>query len=186
MAITLFKRYRMQYSLAGELYTRPPLPEGYELLPWREELLSAHATAKFRSFRDELDTNIFACLGQEDGCRRLMYDISGRPGFVAEATWLMLYRKPNGNIESCGTIQGVQTDAFTAAIQNIGVLPEHRGKRLGSVLIHCALEGFQRNGMRIGTLEVTSHNTGAVRLYQKLGFTIAKVVYKSAEVVEHY
>ncbi len=147
--------------------------------------MRAHANTKFKSFREELDTSVFSCLGQADGCYRLMQDIATRPGFVPEATWLIIFRKSNGNIESCGTIQGVQTEPHVASIQNIGIIPGHRGKRLGSVLIYHALLGFQQLDLMFGNLEVTAHNTGAVRLYRNLGFELTQVVYKTAEFQSH-
>jgi ribosomal protein S18 acetylase RimI-like enzyme len=182
MSITLFKRYRMSFDLRPQLFAEPKLTAPYQLLPWRSELLRAHAETKYKSFRGEMDTNVFSCLGRSDGCFRLMQDIASRSGFIPEATWLIIHRTPVGNIESCGTIQGVQTELRVAAIQNIGIIPEHRGRGLGSVLVYQALKGFQSYGFEMATLEVTAHNIGAVRLYQRLGFQIDRIVFKSAEV----
>ena len=39
MGITYFKRLRMEYDLSGLLFEEPLLAEGYEVLPWSEELL---------------------------------------------------------------------------------------------------------------------------------------------------
>ncbi|MEQ1905713.1 MAG: GNAT family N-acetyltransferase [Pirellulaceae bacterium] len=182
MSVTLFKRYRMSYDLTRALPPVKPLLAGYEFLPWRIEMMRAHADTKYRSFRDEMDTNVFSCLGRADGCFRLMSDIVNRGGFIPEATWLLIFRNERGNIESCGTIQGVQTEPFVAAIQNVGIVPAHRGRGLGTALVMKALRGFQEEGMKTGTLEVTAHNLGAVRLYERLGFRIDKIVFKSAEV----
>lgn len=175
----------MDFDLKKEVVPMRPLAPQYQLLPWRPELLRAHAEAKYRSFREELDTSVFSCLGRQDGCMRLMQDISTRSGFIAESTWLAICRHENGNIETCGTIQGIQIEPFLAAIQNIGITPAHRGQGLGSNLVQYALRGFQETGMKTGTLEVTAHNTGAIRLYQRLGFRITKTVFKSADFSYH-
>lgn len=182
MSVTLFKRYRMTFDLTRELPPIVGVTADDSFLAWRPELLQAHAETKYKSFCDELDTSVFACLGRRDGCQRLMADIVGRSGFLPEATWLLVHRTSHGTIESCGTIQAVQSGPLTATIQNIGIVPKHRGRGLGAALIHKSLQGIQGLGFKQGTLEVTAHNKGAVRLYQRLGFAIDRVVFKSAEI----
>lgn len=91
MAVTYFKRYRMEIDLQRSLFAPPPLPEGYALLPWETSLLGAHARAKFESFRREIDADVFPCLAQRRGCRRLMEDIARRGNFMPEATWLVVH-----------------------------------------------------------------------------------------------
>ncbi len=68
------------------------------------------------------------------------------------------------------------------AIQNIGVARDHRGKGVGSAIVRNSLRGFQASGIKIVTLEVTEKNTGALRLYQRLGFAVVSTVFKSVEV----
>lgn len=185
MSVTYFKRYRMEFDLArdlGRVFREPPLPEGYLLLDWHESLLLAHADTKFQCFRAELDANVFPCLGDRDGCRRLMGEITRRHGFLNSATWLLQWC--GGGMEEreyCGTIQGIIDVDSIGSIQNLGVIPGHRGKGLGSVLLYQALAGFRQRGLRRATLEVTAQNVGAIRLYQRLGFRKIKTVYKAAE-----
>ena len=90
MSVTYFKRYRMEIDLRQPLFSPPPLPKGYALLPWETSLLGAHARAKFESFHREIDADVFPCLAQRRGCRRLMEDIAGRGNFMPEATWLVV------------------------------------------------------------------------------------------------
>ncbi len=181
MPQTYFKRYRMEISLR-RLTMSPPSPTGYQLLPWSERLLEKHALAKFRSFRDELDSQVFPCLGEEVGCRRLMEEISQKPGFVPGATWLAAFTLTDGSMESCGTVQGLQDQHGMGSVQNLGVIPEHRGRGLGTCLLHHALVGFRLAALRSVFLEVTAKNYSAVRLYRNLGFRHVKTVYKSVEV----
>jgi ribosomal protein S18 acetylase RimI-like enzyme len=182
MGLTYFKRFRMEFDLS---YSIPPslaLPFGYELLPYSSELLREHATAKFQSFRRELDANVFPCLGRRDGCLRLMREIVSRDNFVPEATWLCRYRDPiSSRPFPIGTIQGMQIDGW-GAVQNLGIDPAHRGRGLGSILLSRAAQGFRKAGLSRMHLEVTTDNTGAVRLYERIGFRKAQVVYKAAEV----
>ncbi|MFN9183986.1 MAG: GNAT family N-acetyltransferase, partial [Planctomycetota bacterium] len=67
MTTTYFRRYCMQIDLRNGWTPRSlsPLPPGFELWPWKESLREAHARAKYESFREEMDTNIFSCLGNE-------------------------------------------------------------------------------------------------------------------------
>jgi ribosomal protein S18 acetylase RimI-like enzyme len=68
------------------------------------------------------------------------------------------------------------------AIQNIGVTPKHRGLGLGTVLLWHALAGFRQAGIERVFLEVTAQNSGACRLYERLGFRRIKIVYKASDV----
>lgn len=185
----------MQYDLREGLFTPQEIPAGYSFLPWKEELLDDHARVKYESFRNELDASVFPCLGDDDGCRRLMKEISCRQGFVPQATWLIRHTDDEGQTEpdpsplrkrhrheSCGTVQGIRSQTDVGTIQNIGVSHAHRGKGLGTLLVYHCLSGFQEVGVRFVTLEVTSHNTGAFRLYKRLGFRVLKTVFKSVEV----
>lgn len=179
--VTYFKRFRMEYDLRWQPLRSAPLPDGYRLLAYHDGLLEDHALAKYESFRDEIDAGIFPCLGEKEGCRRLMEEISQRQGFLAEATWLIDFVDHRGRRELCGTIQGLQDAHHFGAIQNVGVMPFHRGRGLGSALVRAALLGFQQHGLPRAYLEVTAHNTGAVQLYQRLGFRRVKTLYKSVE-----
>jgi hypothetical protein len=183
MQLTYFNRFRMQIDLGRREIPPSPLPPGYYFVPWNEKLLDAFADVKYRSFRDELDANVFPCLGERDGCRRLMNEIRRKPGFLPEATWLIAHQPPpKGPIDYCGTVQGIRDRRGVGAIQNIGIAPEHRGHGLGSCLVYQSLRGFRRAGLLEVYLEVTSHNQGAIRLYQRLGFETTRTVFKSVEI----
>jgi len=183
MALTYFKRYRMEIDLVGRDLPSPPSPRSYRFLPWDGRLLEAHAQAKYLSFREEMDVNVFPCLGELAGCRRLMSEIASKEGFLPAATWLAVYHPLNGGrTEYCGTVQGVGDRFGMGAIQNVGIAPEHRNRGLGSALVCRALRGFFHAGLHRVHLEVTADNDGAIRLYRRLGFTTVKTVFKAAEV----
>lgn len=183
MGLTYFKRYRMEIGLSEPIFAPPPLPEGYELCPWHENLLEAHTEAKYHSFRGEIDANVFPCFHDREGCDRLMHEITERPGFVPQATWLLRYYEPRRfRGTPCGTIQGVWDPVGLGAVQNLGVTPEHRGRGFGTALLYAALSGFRAAGIDRVYLEVTAQNSSAVRLYERLGFRKVKTVYKAADV----
>jgi len=158
------------------------LPNGYVLQPWDNRLLRAHANAKYQSFKNEIDSNVFPCLANEDDCLKLMNEISCRQGFIPETTWLVTKTDTReGSVLNCGTVQGIRNQVEVGSIQNLGIAPMHRGFGLGSALLNAALAGFHSVGIKFVTLEVTSHNLGAIRLYERLGFQVVRTVYKSAE-----
>lgn len=183
MGMTYFKRYRMEIDLSvlPPLLRVEPVP-GYRLVPWHEDLMGAHAEAKYRSFAFEVDATVFPCLGNRDGCFRLMNEIVRRTNFLPESTWLLQADMGDGSWENCGTVQGVSDQGIFGAIQNLGVTPSHRGRGLGSLLLATALSGFQERHLPRAYLEVTASNLGAVRLYERFGFSIVKTVFKAADV----
>ncbi len=180
LGLTYFKRYRMEIDLEQDL----PAPEvalGYRLVPWRSDLLSAHAEAKYLSFRNGIDANVFPCLGEHDGCQRLMREISLKDGFLPGTTWLIATDGFDQPLEYCGTIQGIRDRSGLGAIQNLGTTPEHRGQGLGRALMLAALAGFRAAGLRRAYLEVTAQNDSAIRLYRRIGFHKSRTVYKAVE-----
>lgn len=181
MGVTYYKRLRLEFNLAGAKVPEPLLPKGYEWLPWSLAMLERHAVTKFASFRCEVDSQIFPCLGARDGCLHLMSEIAQRATFVPQATWLICCRFPDGTVDDCATIQGIVQPGEWGAIQNVGVVPEYRGNGLGRALMLRSLRGFQQAQVPRVYLDVTASNTAAVKLYRSIGFCLAKTTYKAVE-----
>jgi ribosomal protein S18 acetylase RimI-like enzyme len=175
MAITYYKRFRMEADL-DRAFSPLLLRREFRFVPWAEDLIDEHAEVKFLSFRDEVDALVFPCLGDRQGCQRLMREIRRKPGFMPDATWLI--EGPEGY---CATVQGVMDRGPIGAIQNLGVIPSHRGLGLGRALILRALSGFYRAGLRRVYLEVTAENACAIKLYREVGFRRAKTLYKAVD-----
>lgn len=187
MGLNYFKRFRMEIDVAGRDLAWPRLPPGYGLLPWDPSLLDAHADVKFSSFRDEIDANVFPCFCELSGCKRLMTEISRKPGFLPEATWLAVHHGTDRTQhEYCGTIQGLRDRTGMGSIQNLGIAPLYRGNGVGTCLLFRSLAGFRQSGLDRVFLEVTAENDGAIRLYQRLGFHVVKTVFKAAELACHH
>lgn len=183
MGLTYFRRFRMEIDLPGRDLSTRPLPNGYRFIAWHESLVRVHAAVKYQSFHDELDANVFPCLGEHDGCERLMGEIAKKPGFLPGATWLAAYYAPGAREpEYCGTVQGICDRMGLGAIQNLGITPGRRDRGIGGALLLKALAGFRDAGLSRAHLEVTAENLGAIRLYQRLGFVTVKTVFKVAEV----
>jgi ribosomal protein S18 acetylase RimI-like enzyme len=173
----------MELDLREPLFAAAALPPGYVFRAWSDCLLEAHALTKYRCFRWEIDADVFPSLGQIDGCRRLMQEISRPDRFLPTATWLLEYSDPyTRKTDFCGTIQGIRTRSDRGAIQNVGIVPSYRSLGLGTALLGRALQGFREADIRRVSLEVTARNQAAQRLYERLGFRRIKTVYKTAEV----
>lgn len=186
MTITYFKRYKMEIDLKRVQDVKLRQFEKYSFLSWDSNLVDNHAEAKFLSFRNELDSHVFPCLGNREGCMKLMNEISCRSGFISTATWLLVLNETgNRSSENCGTVQGISDDGKTGSIQNLGIVPEHRGGGLGTELLTRSLKGFAEAGVESVNLEVTAKNEGALQLYQRLGFEVVELVYKSADLKYH-
>ncbi|MBI3862172.1 MAG: GNAT family N-acetyltransferase [Planctomycetia bacterium] len=181
MAITYYKRFRMEVDLNRAKLPEPELPGEYECVAWHESLLERHALAKYESFRSEIDTEVFPSLGDPTSCRNLMSEIVQRATFVPQATWLIRCILGDGVSEDCGTIQGLIQAGEWGAIQNVGVAPEHRGRGLGRALVLKSLAGFQTAGVSRVYLEVTARNAVAVQLYRSVGFRLARTTYKAVD-----
>ncbi|MGH7128141.1 MAG: GNAT family N-acetyltransferase [Planctomycetaceae bacterium] len=209
--MTYFRRYRMEFDLAQTPLPPARLPPGYRWERWQPMLLERHARVKYGSFQGEVDAQVFQCLGNLNGCRHLMHEIITQRNFVPAATWLITCPDPSrANLTDipastftdatdgavglaapprpktalsvdCGTIQGMMQTRVLGAVQNVGILPEHRGLGLGRALVAKALHGFKREGVRRVYLEVTADNAPAVGLYRAVGFRLVRTMYKAVE-----
>ena len=66
---------------------------------------------------------------------------------------------------------GSQTVLGWTDIMNVAVHPDHRRKGVGEALILRLMELLREHKCECLTLEVRASNTGAIALYEKLGFT---------------
>lgn len=174
--VTYFKRYRMQMDLLASLPPVPNLPMDFAWIPWEARLLDAHVDVKYQCFRDDLDGVVFPNLSNRIGCTRLMHEISTRPGFRPESTWLIAHGD-----RYVATVQGISDRSGTGGIQNLGVIPAYRGRGLGKAILLQALHGFRRFGLARTTLEVTATNDTAIQMYRQVGYRFRKTLYKMVE-----
>lgn len=184
MPVTHFKRLTMEIDLRRGNVPAPVLPDGYEWCGWHPMTIEEHARAKFESFRDDLDGELFDCLSNAAGCRRLMFDISLNVGFLPQATWLIRFVGSDFITPlPVATIQGLRKQGNVGAVQNVGVVPEHRGFGLGRMLMQQSLRGYLEAGIHRVRLEVTAANSPAVALYRSLGFEVRKTTYKTVATI---
>ncbi|MCS7166647.1 MAG: N-acetyltransferase [Gemmatales bacterium] len=173
MSVVIFKRFRMERSLRS-LSATPELPPGYFWVPWDSSVASHHAEVHYRAFCRELDAQLFPSFSDYFGCRALIENISSSPYFLPQATWLIACAT-----ECCASVQCSSFVPGQGTIQNVGVVPEHRGKGLGRALVLQALHSFRQLGLERAVLEVTAENTPALELYRSLGFRTVRTLYRT-------
>ncbi|MBP6985578.1 MAG: GNAT family N-acetyltransferase [Alphaproteobacteria bacterium] len=71
------------------------------------------------------------------------------------------------------------TQAHTGSM-GLGLLPEHRGKGLGTLMIMKALDTAKTKGLK--RIKLTTHETNqrAIELYKKIGFQVEGVLVKES------
>jgi ribosomal protein S18 acetylase RimI-like enzyme len=144
--------------------------------PFIPHLLFDHARALWAAFRDTADTTTFPALGTETGCRDLLHALTSLPTFFPAATWLATV----GRVQ-VGTVQTtVHAESGEAEIHNLGVVPGHRHRGVGSALLSRCLDSLAAGACRRVSLDVTASNEPALRLYRKFGFRPYKTVYLRA------
>ncbi|MBB3700624.1 GNAT family N-acetyltransferase [Flammeovirga yaeyamensis] len=83
---------------------------------------------------------------------------------IVGAVWVRII---DGEIKGFGHIDK-HTPEFA-----ISIIPEYRGKGIGTKLMHCMLNYLKQKGYKQASLSVQKENY-ALRLYQKVGFEIIK------------
>lgn len=172
-----FRRFRMVFEFAERHLPEPSLPLGFHFVEWQSNQIGRHAATKFECFQDEVDAQVFRCLGDQDGCLRLMEQIAGQRSFCPKATWLLSHTAEAGPVD-CGTIQGLANSSDAGSIQNVGITRTFRGLGLGRALVLKTLQGFREHGVRRVYLEATAENIPAVELYRSIGFRLIRTTFR--------
>jgi ribosomal protein S18 acetylase RimI-like enzyme len=167
----------MRRPLHGWLPT-PHVHGPYQWVAWQDTDIDRHASVKYLSFQGTLDAKVFGNLGSLTGCRLLMRAIRDCDEFCPAGTWLITESDTGTAI---ATIQATLDESGIGRIQNVGVVPERRGLGLGVALLAQCLHGLRAVGARQVTLEVTSGNPDAMRLYHRAGFRPYNTYYRELD-----
>ncbi|MBC7360610.1 MAG: GNAT family N-acetyltransferase [Desulfacinum sp.] len=73
-----------------------------------------------------------------------------------------------------------------ATILKVAVHPEARGRGVASALVQGALDQFREKGIRNVDLDVKIISSGAVKLYEKFGFRIQRMVTINSDDTSFY
>lgn len=157
--------YRMQRSLADPIPDMS-LPAGLELAQWTPELDLPLMHAFNAAFRGNWGVPTI----NEEGWKEFF---TGVPQFRGDLTYLAM--QGDRIIGFCVNWVEIAENTGEGWIEAIGVIPDWRGRGIASALMAKSLQLFQAEGLKQAALDVDAQNpTGALRLYEKHGFTIAR------------
>ena len=98
-------------------------------------------------------------------CRR---ELTARPQFRPGGLYFATHKnKPIGTACAWTT---APDESEMGSIHMVGVLPEHRGKKLGYVLCLSVLHFFRENGFQTAQLRTDDFRLPAIKTYLDLGF----------------
>ena len=132
------------------------VPEGYSIRTYREGDEEVWAEI----IRNSLDSNCNA-----EKCRGT---ITGRPQFRPEGLFFIDYDGKSVGT-TCSWVQSPD-ETEMGYVHMVGVIPEHRGKRLSYSLSLSTLRFFRENGFRGAHLHTDDFRLPAIKTYLNLGF----------------
>lgn len=147
-----------------------PWPDGVDCVRFSEEpdLATALYDAWLAAFADEW--------GSYDETEQTFWqerrDDKAGSAFPFDPTLWLLARDRGVIAGFCLCEIGTSEGEAVGRVAEIGVLPSHRGRGLGSALLRSGFDELQRRGARKIVLDVDAENvTSALRLYTKAGMT---------------
>jgi ribosomal protein S18 acetylase RimI-like enzyme len=161
--------YKMQRDLAEPI---PPvaLPGSLRMVAWSKE--------RDEQLRQAFNTAFKGSWGVPEIDEQLWPQIfTGIPKFRGDLSFLV----QDGEkilgfcINWIDEAKNRQRDVKEGWIEALGVIPERRGMGIASALLSHSLEEFKASGLEQAALDVDTQNpTGALRLYENLGFIAIK------------
>ena len=147
--------------------------EGIAIVPWTEAQQDDSARLVAASYRGHIDSEINDQYRSPSGSRRLLSNIVQYPGcgtFFPQASFAAFASNGTRN-ELCGISLASLVASVTGHITQICVAPSQRGKGIGYALLRHSMLALAAHGCSTVGLTVTSKNTSAIRLYERMGFT---------------
>jgi len=157
--------YQMQRSL-GDLIQEKPLPAGLRWVQWTPDLDLLLMNAFNVAFKEHWGLQTM----NEEAWREFF---TGVPQFRGDLTYLAM--EADDITGFCVNWVEGGKDTQEGWIEAIGVIPAWRGRGIASALLVKSLQLFQASDLKRAALDVDAENpTGALRLYEKLGFQVAR------------
>ncbi len=144
-------------------------PQGVSITPWTEARQDDSARLVAAAYRGHVDSDINDQYRSPSGARRFLNNIVQYPGcgtFFGPAS----YAANDAKGALCGMSLASLVSDTTGHITQICVTPAQRGKGVGYELLRRSMLALAAHGCHTVGLTVTSTNTGAIRLYEQMGF----------------
>jgi ribosomal protein S18 acetylase RimI-like enzyme len=157
----------MSVNLQNIEIEKIPLPTGYTLVSIRDMSNEQLRRPFFEAFNESND-DLFLSMTREQ--QKVTFDY-----------WFNRTRPMNEQASYAVSFDGVCIGFIvTRAVDEevyigpIGVIPSHRGKRVGNSILSNCLYELKRQNIRTVTLDVSSSNESALKLYRRFGFVEIK------------
>jgi ribosomal protein S18 acetylase RimI-like enzyme len=169
-----YARVQPRLFMLAELGGVRQLPESaagsmYRFVNWNEERQEESARLIAAAYEGHVDSTINDQYRSFGGAKRFLTNIVQYPGCGSFFEPASVAAE-----DSSGTIVGLSLGSLiandTGHITQICVSPELQGKQIGYELMRRSLLAFHEAGCEKTSLTVTASNTGAIRLYQRMGF----------------
>lgn len=145
-------------------------PSKVQIVPWSNQLAEEAARLIASSYQGHVDALINDQYRSVGGALRFLVNIVQFPGcglFFAPASFAARDARGGG---VCGISLASMVSQDVGHITQICVAPSHRGQRLGYELLRRSMQALAQHGCRSVTLTVTTANTSALHLYERIGF----------------
>ncbi|NHJ05669.1 MAG: GNAT family N-acetyltransferase [Candidatus Heimdallarchaeota archaeon] len=174
----LFQRARMILEITKELESPIFIPEEYQLAPFTiNQVDDILVVMKEANPEGHTDYYIYPEMGDIEVCRKFFGSFSkDYTAFDGDLNPQIVY---DGKVIGMSFV--ISPDPETAFIAEICVHPEHQRKGLGKALMNSIIEGCKKKGIKYLGLGVTIDNSGAYKLYEKLGFKLTKNILAIAK-----
>lgn len=161
--------YKMHRSLERPL-PHKPLPKGLQILTWTKEQDDALREVFNEAFSDQWGLPTMT----EELWKQFFV---GVPQFRPDLTYLAVDGETMVGfcLNWVDEARNKQIGVGEGWIEAVGTVPAWRGQGLASALMVYSMKAFIKEGLEQAGLDVDTQNpTGALRLYEKLGFTATK------------
>ncbi len=171
---SVFERVFMRIPLSIARLEPAPASRPFYIETWSDFYQEGAAQAIAEAYEGHVDSLINDQYRTVHGARRFLQNIIQYPGcgtFFRPASFIA-FDGVSGKL--CGISLASLVAHESGHVTQICVTPGVRGKGVGRNLLHRSLLALRQAGCRTASLTCTRENRGAVKLYEKVGFRIAK------------
>jgi ribosomal protein S18 acetylase RimI-like enzyme len=147
-----------------------PPPADFVIAPWERKHDREAAQLLYLTYRNHVDAAINDQYGSEAGSERLIENIVRHRGcgeHLPKASQVAIHQSSR---KLAGILAITSVRSGTAHIPQVAISPEFQGTGLGTAMMEPAFRDLANRGFKEVSLTVTESNSGAVRLYERLGF----------------
>jgi ribosomal protein S18 acetylase RimI-like enzyme len=162
-------RHFLEAPLAS-IVNLPPRNPSLVVTPWTENRRADASRLIAQSYAGHIDSQINDQYRSPSGARRFLTNIVEYPGCGAFFTPASFVALAGGGQGLAGMSLASNVAPGVGHITQVCVAPQFRGTGLGYELLRRSLVSLAAHGCNKVSLTVTAANTGAGRLYQRMGF----------------